>query len=637
MAKVSQPAQNAQSPISPSVFARHAAEIAGLLRSGAQVIIGIRMLLRPTLLLAALLALLSALPVFAGDEPAIFPLRDIHPGMNGVMYTIFSGDQIEQVNLTVIGVLRNAIGPKEDIILVKLEGSEVDKDGVVAGMSGSPVYFDGKLAGALSLKIGTFTKDAIAGVTPIQNMLDIEKALPNSARAPTSSETGMPTTESAALVPTFPNQVALGSGNFLTPIETPLIFSGVSPETLAYFAPKFEAYGMTAMAGGTSPSSPNDAKLQPGDMVGMDLISGDMSLNAGCTVTAIIRDQVFVCGHPILGFGDVAIPMSRGHVVMTLASSLESTKIMNTGGNIGGFTQDRLTGVVGDLGKAVPTIPVDVNLATPTEQKHFHFTVAENPKLTPLLVAIAANNGISANTAYVDGTTLQLNGQINIQGHPSVEVRNIFAPTDAPIPDAIQLALSVESAFSRIYMNPYEQPKVNNVVLNITSTPGRRTSTIDGAWSDKSEVRPGETLHIKVLLRPYRGEPFIREIPVAIPDQASPGNLEILVSDAASLDRMREIFGGLSENQLHGLDELIRVINRERQNDRLYVTLLQNSPTLLVEDKELPDIPTSEMNVLDQRRVPGDSRLLFQSVITEHSVQMDQVISGQQYLSITIK
>jgi hypothetical protein len=633
------PQPEAMRPISlyAPVSAGHAARIARLLHSMAQVIMKFRMRLRPTLVLAGLLALLPALPLLAADEPPIFPLRDIHPGMNGVMYTIFSGDQIEQVNLTVIGILRNAIGPKQDIILVKLEGPEVEKDGVVAGMSGSPVYFDGKLAGALSLKIGTFTKDAIAGVTPIQNMLDIEKAMPSSAIAQTSSPGREEAGQNAGLVPAFPNQVALGSGNFLTPIETPLIFSGVSPETLAYFAPKFQAYGMTAMAGGSAPPSPDDAKLKPGDMVGMDLISGDLSLSAGCTITAIIHGQVFVCGHPILGFGNVSIPMSRGHVVMTLASSLESTKIMNTGGNIGVFTQDRLTGVVGDLQKTVPTIPVDVNLTTPTEQKHFHFNVAENPKLTPLLVAVAANSGISANTAYVDGTTLQLNGQINIQGHPSVELRNIFSPTDAPVPDAIQLALDVEGAFSRIYMNPYEQPRVKSVVLNVTSTPGRHTSTIDGAWSDKSEVRPGDQVQIKVLLRPYRGEPYIREIPVAIPDQASPGNLEILVSDAAALDRMRELFGGASENQLHGLDELIRVINRERQNDQLYVTLLQNSPTLLVEDKELPNIPASEMNVLDQRRVPGDSRLLFQSVIAEHSVEMQQVISGQQYLSITVK
>lgn len=596
----------------------------------------IRMRLRPTLLLTVLLAVVAACPVFAADNPEIFPLSDVHPGMKGVMYTIFSGDQIQQVNLTVIGVLKNAIGPKQDIILVLLEGPEVEKDGVVAGMSGSPVYFDGKLAGALSLKIGTFTKDAIGGVTPIQNMLDIEHALTNTESANASSG-GASISTAVDSQQSFPEKISLGSGSFLTPIETPLVFSGISPGVLANFAPQFRAYGMTVMAGGTAPSSPEDSKLQPGDMVGMDLVSGDLSLNAGCTVTAIIQNHVFVCGHPILGFGNVAIPMSRGHVVMTLASSLESTKIMNTGGEIGEFVQDRLTGVVGDLRATSVTVPVEVNLKTQVDEKHFHFNVAQNAKLTPLLVAIAANNGISANTAYTDGTTLQLEGQIEIQGHPSVELRNIIAPSDAPVSDSVQLALDIESAFAKIYTNPYEQPTVQKVVLNITSTPGRHIAAIDGAWCDKSEAQPGETLHVKVLLRPYRGEPFIREVPITIPDQASRGNLQVLVSDAEVLDRARQPFPGAGQNQLHGLDELIRTVNRERQNDRLYITLLQNSPTLLVEDKELPNIPASQMNVLDAGRAPGGPRMLFQSAIGENSVEMNEVISGEHFLFVTIK
>ncbi|HEV2489676.1 MAG TPA: hypothetical protein VGT03_07705, partial [Candidatus Acidoferrales bacterium] len=435
----------------------------------------------------------------------------------------------------------------------------------------------------------------------------------------------------------FPEKISLGSGSFLTPIETPLVFSGISPGVLADFAPQFSAYGMTVMAGGTAPPSPDDSKLQPGDMVGMDLVSGDLSLNAGCTVTAIIQNHVFVCGHPILDFGNVAIPMSRGHVVMTLASSLESTKIMNTGGEIGEFVQDRLTGVVGDLRTTSVTVPVEVNLKTQADEKHFHFNVAQNAKLTPLLVAIAANNGISANTAYTDGTTLQLEGQIEIQGHPSVELRNIIAPSDAPVSDSVQLALDIESAFAKIYTNPYEQPTVQKVVLNITSTPGRHIAAIDGAWCDKSEAQPGETLHVKVLLRPYRGEPFIREVPITIPDQASRGNLQVLVSDAEVLDRARQPFPGAGQNQLHGLDELIRTVNRERQNDRLYITLLQNSPTLLVEDKELPNIPASQMNVLDAGRAPGGPRMLFQSAIGENSVEMNEVISGEHFLFVTIK
>ncbi len=618
----------------PSLPSNHIGATSDLLRAAAHAIMKSLMRLRPSLLLSCLLAFCLVGPLFAADNPVIFPLSDIHTGMKGVAYTIFTGDQVEKMDVTVLGVLKNAMGPKQDIILVELSGADVAKTGVVAGMSGSPVYFDGKLAGAISLKIGTFTKDAIAGVTPIQNMLDIQKAM----AAPSVNDNGTPAASPVDLQSeAFPEKVALGDGKFLVPIETPLVFSGVMPQTLALFGSQLQAFGMSTMAGGTTAARPDDAQLKPGDMVGMELVSGDLSMDAGCTVTAIVGDEVFVCGHPLFGFGSVALPMTRGHVVTTLASSLESTKIMNSGGPIGTITEDRVTAVVGRLGASPKTLPVEVNVTTPTEQRHFHFNVVQNPKLTPLLVALSAFNGIVSNTAYTEGTTLELNGQIDLAGHPPVQLRDMYPPPDASVPDGYQLAIAVASSFGRIYANPYEQPRSEKVTLNVTSRSDNRWAAIDGAWSNKSEAQPGETIRIKVLLRPYRGAPFIQEVPLTIPAQAARGNLQILVSDASSLDRMRELFPGAGGERLQSLDELIRVINRERQNDHLYVTLLQNSPTLLVEDKELPNVPASAVNVFDQRRVPGGAQMLFQSVIGEHSVGMSQVITGQQYLSITIK
>ena len=599
------------------------------------------MRLRPSFLVPILLILLAGLgfSARAANEPEIFPLSQVHPGMQGVAYTIFSGDQVQEMKVNVLGVLKDAMGPKQDIILVELSGADVAKTGVVAGMSGSPVYFDGKLAGAISLKIGQFTKDAIAGVTPIQDMLDIQKAMiaPSGNRGISAGAgAGGAEVGAGAQASDLPQKVALGGDKFLVPIETPLVFSGVLPQTLARFSSELKSYGLSATAGGTVPASPDDANLKPGDMVGMELISGDMSMYAGCSVTAIVHGRVFVCGHPLMGLGPVALPMTRAHVVTTLASSLESTKIMNTGGTIGTFQQDRLTGVVGQLGPGPAMLPVTVNVRTPAQDKHYHFSVIQNPKLTPLLVALAAYNGIVTNTAYTQGSTLQLNGQINISGHPSVDLGGMFIPSPLA-PDGFSLAINVESAFGRIYMNPFEQPKVQDVTVNVTALPDSRWASIDGAWADRDEVHPGQKVNVKVMLRPYRGKPFIQEIPIAIPAQAPQGKLEILVSDAGSLDRIREGFGGQNEGKLQGLDQLIRLMNKERQNDRLYVTLLENAPTLLVEDKELPNIPASEMNVLNQQHVPGGPQLLYQSVIAQHSLPMNQVVIGQQYVSITIK
>jgi hypothetical protein len=595
------------------------------------------------LAMLALMLLSLGSPVRPADNPATIPISDIKPGMKGVVYTIFEGDQVEAVDLEVIGVLNDALGPKQDVILVKLLGDKADKTGVAAGMSGSPVYFDGKLAGALSLKIGNFTKDAIGGVTPIANMLDVEKssAPPAIAEKNGALNTDAGTANRALMRTQVPagivQNVATGLGQFLIPIETPLISAGLYPETLAQFSSQLSSWGITAMAGGNAAPEATDPQIKPGDMVGMDLVRGDLSLSAGCTVTAVEGDRLLACGHPLFGFGSVAIPLSRAHVVMTLASEQASTKIISTGGTIGTLTQDRQTAVMGKLGPAPAMIPLDLTLTTPATEKKFHFDVVQSPQLTPLLVALASFNGIVGTPAYGEGSTLQLDGNIDMKGHTAVHIEDLFAPTDAPIPTGFFAATEVQGVFSRIFSNPYEIPQINHIDLHVTLLNERRWSMIDGAWLEKSEVHPGETVAVKVLLRPYRGAPFIQEIPVTIPTQASRGTLQLVVSDAEYLNRNVQSLASTSQGQLPGLEELIKLLNRERQNDHLYASLLQATPTMLVEDKEMPNLPASELSVLNERQNAGGTRLLRESTAGEWSVDMHQVIAGQHILTITVK
>jgi hypothetical protein len=604
--------------------------------------------------LIAMALLFGCLPSRAADGPAVFPLGDVKPGMKGVAYTIFEGDQVEKVDLEVIGVLNNAIGPKQDVILVRLLGDKVQQTGVVAGMSGSPVYIDGKLLGALALKLGTFTKEPIGGVTPIENMLEVEHlpaspappapGMPPAAPAKDPASASGPLAANSSVygapipLPTeFARQVDVGSGQFLVPIETPLVAAGLYPQTLAYFGKQFESWGMTVMAGGTAASSPEDVHLQPGEMVGFDLIRGDLSLSSGCTVTTVDGPRILACGHSLFGFGRVEVPLSRAHVVMTLASAQASTKIITTGGTIGTLTQDRQTAVMGTLGAGPAMIPVDVTLETPSADKKYHFEVIESPQLAPTLVATAVYNGIIGSPVYGEGSTLELDGTIDVEGHTPVALEDLFTPTDQPVPAGFFIATEVQSAFARIYSNPYELPQIKRVDLHVKTLPERRWATIDNAWVEKSEVRPGETVAVKVLLRPYRGDPFIQEIPVTIPAQAARGTLELAVSDADFLNRNVQLLAATSQGQLAGLEELIQLLNRERHNDRLYATLLQPTPTILVEDKEMPNVPASAINVLDQRQNLGDARLLWQSTVGEWSVEMHQLIAGQRMLAITVK
>src|SRR6266481_1943099 len=275
---------------------------------------------------------LGAGAAYAQESNELLPFSQVRAGMQGYAYTIFAGDQVEKFDLEVIGVLDNFLGPKQSIILVQLKGPKVEHTGVVAGMSGSPVYLDGKLAGALSLKLGIFTKEPIAGVTPIQDVLNPSQ--PAAAQASTL-QLGLPSEASS--------RTGLPSGSALEPIETPLVFSGFQPAALQQFASQLQGYGFVAAQGGTAPPRPDDGRLAAGDMAGMVLVQGDASINSACTVTAVQADRVYLCGHPFLSFGDIQIPMARSRVVTTLSSNLASTKIVNVGGSIGTITGDHLT------------------------------------------------------------------------------------------------------------------------------------------------------------------------------------------------------------------------------------------------------------------------------------------------------
>jgi hypothetical protein len=570
----------------------------------------------------------------AQQSSEIIPLEQIKAGMQGYAYTIFSGDQVEKFDLEVLGVMPNFLGPKQSIILVELKGPKVEHTGVVAGMSGSPVYLDGKLAGALSLKLGIFTKEAIAGVTPIEDVL--RPPVPNAAAQAAPRQFELPE-ESVA-------QNTLPSGSALEPIETPLVFSGFQSATLQQFAGQLQGYGLVATQGGTAADQKDDvhAHLAPGEMAGMVLVRGDASINSACTVTAVQGDRVFLCGHPFLNLGDIQMPMARSEVVTTLSSSLASTKIVNMGGTIGTITSDHLTAVTGKLGTPPAMIPMDLTFVTGSSEKKLHFEMVNHPKLTPLLVAMTTFNGVTQNSLYGEGTTLHLTGEIQLKGHVPVKLENTFAPSDSLMPDGMPIAIVVQNVFGRLFTNNYEVPDVDHVSLRVESLPGRNSYTIESAWLETGEASPGENLKVRVQLRPYRGAPRIEETTVHVPDQIVRGAaLRVLVSDADWMNRASRGFnfgvmpGGASGPE--GLDQLIALINRERHNDRLYVGMFVPAPTMVWDDKELPNVPLSEINMVDGRPTPGSVQVLRESLASESSIVLGGPVAGIISLNLQIR
>ncbi|HEV3374899.1 MAG TPA: SpoIVB peptidase S55 domain-containing protein [Candidatus Acidoferrum sp.] len=576
--------------------------------------------------------LLGAGCCFAAQSNEILPLEQVRPGMQGYAYTIFAGDQIEKFDLEVIGVMPNFMGPKQAIILVQLKGPKVEHTGVVAGMSGSPVYLEGKLAGALSLKLGIFTKEPIAGVTPIEDVLH-----PRAQGAPSQPGVAQP----KGIPVEAASRTGLPSGSALEPIETPLVFSGFQSTTLQQFAPQIQNYGFVAAQGGTAAPRPDDAHLAPGDMAGMVLVQGDATISSACTVTAVQADRVYLCGHPFLSLGDVRLPMARSRVLTTLSSDLASTKIVNVGGSIGTITSDHLTAVSGKLGALPAMIPLDVTLAVGGAEKKLHFELVNHPKLTPLLVALTTFNGLTQNSLYGEGTTLHLLGEIRLQGHPAVQIENTFAPGDSLNPDGLSIAFAMQNVFTRLFNNNYEATAVDRVTLRVESVAGHRSFNIESAWLEKGEAAPGETLRVRVLLRPYRGAARVEETTVRVPEQVTRGTtLRVLVSEADWLNRASRgfIFPGTSgPGGPTGLDQLIALLNRERRNDRLYVGLFVPSPMMLWDDKELPNVPLSQINIVDGRPTPGSVQVLRESLASETSIALGGPVTGVISLNLAVR
>src|SRR5437867_4337416 len=314
----------------------------------------------------------------------ILPLNQIHAGMRGVAYTVFQGTKPESMDVEVLGVLKNANGPKGDIVLVRLGGAKAEYTGVVAGMSGSPVYLNGKLAGALAFRIGEFSKEPIAGVTPISEMLEIS-ALDNTPTSVPVQAKSLPSLTSKTSGPGVSGVPVQSFANYLKPIETPLVFSGFSEDAVQKFAPQFASEGVIPVMGvGSASDARQPDPIEPGSAVSAILVRGDMDIAATCTVTYIDAQHLLACGHPLMQFGTIDLPMTKAQVLATLPSPLNAFKIVNATEPVGAFIQDRHTGIMGEFGKEPEMIPVTLNIHGGPTSKQFHYEILNNAQLSPV-------------------------------------------------------------------------------------------------------------------------------------------------------------------------------------------------------------------------------------------------------------
>jgi hypothetical protein len=424
----------------------------------------------------------------------------------------------------------------------------------------------------------------------------------------------------------------------LRPIETPLAFSGFSEETVRRFAPQFAAAAgiVPVMGAGSHSDIKQTEPLEPGSAVSAVLVRGDMDIAATCTVTYIDPQRLLACGHPLMQFGAIDLPLTKSQVVATVPSPLNAFKIINTTETVGAFVQDRHTGILGVLNQQPQMVPVSLTIHNGGVSRDFHFEVLNNARLTPVAIMATVFNALHGVNEYGEEITYRLKGNIQVAGYNRIELQNMFTPSDAGQPAAAVAAASLGERFTRIFDNPSDVPNVQAVQLDFDLVKERRSARLESARSDVNEARPGDGITVEAVLRPYRGERMVQSIPVRIPPSVSKGPLRILVSDGDTLDRLRR--GNPAAVRKLGLGPTIAMLNREHASNRIYVSLLESDPEVVVADKVMPTLPLSVINVMDGMRGSQEMTVLAESAVNEaSSPPLDYVVSGGQLLTITLK
>jgi hypothetical protein len=607
-------------------------------------------------LTAALTA--SALTILPASS-TLMPIDEVRPGMTGVGRTVFDGDRREEFKVHILGVLRNIIGPQRHLIVARLEGGPLDRTGVIQGMSGSPVYIDDRLIGAVSYSIGSFSKEPIAGITPIGEMTETA-ALAARQPAVARHELELPLTRdalAAALRATYqrlrpfaerPGDIdALGIpaadagrvGALLRPIATPVVMGGFDDAASALVGGAFAdagflpiAAGDTANQGSGSVPSAGAARLEPGDAVGVSLVSGDLVVGGTGTVTHVDGDRVYAFGHPFFNLGPTAFPMTRARVYSLLPSLMSSFKITAMGDVIGTFEQDRATTIAGRLGPAPRMIPIKLSLDSKRGiRKTFAFNVVNDQLFTPLLTYVTVFNTLASYERQFGAATYTVTGKARVKGHPDLAFEDLFTGDNSLAGTATYVA----GPITVLLANDLEKVDIDGVEISIASAEEPRRAKLERVWLDDARPRAGRTSTLKVLTRTYRGEEQVRSLPVDIPANAS-GQLTLLVSDGAFLSQweQREVRRPMPPQSVA---QMIRTFNNSRKNNRLYVRLIAAGPGAVVEGETLPALPPSILAVLESDRNGGSFVPLRNSVIGEWEIPTDVAVVGSRQLSIVVE
>ncbi len=598
----------------------------------------------------------------AWDAEKFMPLSEVKPGMKGKGYTVFSGATVEEFEFVVVSIEYNST-PNWDIIWVDGLSENFKVSGAAGGMSGSPVYIDGRLMGALAVGYSNQRERSnIFGVTPIELMVKVAQR----GMKPNLTYEGAQlfNLDSAAAMQDYGLDMGaslLGDGKI---VEAPLTFDerffgdtsnspyqakaaqlplpitlpALPPDVMRIVKPHFDRFNFTPVqaAGGGSPIK--ESPVEEGQMVGMEYVRGDVSFFGYGTITYINGDELLGFGHSASGEGNVNIPISGGYVHFIHPSRSRSLKVASPTQPIGTLVQDRTPAIAGIIGRHPSYIPVNVNMQTTDGKQHEkYYEVVRHRGLSPIYTAVPARILVDAFDFEFNDHTLNLEATIALKEHADLKTRelvykNTYSSGGSPGFGVTQTLLM---PLFQLYSNPYTQVHVENITLDLKIEDKRQTARIQSLRLDKLRYRPGDTVEVEMTLQPYLEKPITQTGTITIPQDAPEGLVMLLTGNANFHEGWQRSRAPLNFRHKN-INQLIKLLQRGERNSDIIMELFVPEPGLTVQGEEFENLPPSVMSVMNTAKQVGDSGYTSGTTLHIDRTSTDYVIFGSGLLRFVV-
>jgi len=564
----------------------------------------------------------SAWAQVATGQLAIYPLRDIRAGQHAIGKTVFSGSKIEEFQVEILGVLQN-VGPRQSIILARLSGGPLAQTGVMQGMSGSPVYINGRLVGAVALAFN-FSKEPIAGIRPIEEMLAVGDAPAQPGPRKVASNV-------VSNVESFASK--------LIDIATPVSFSGFTAGTLEQFAPQLKKLGLEprqgVSSGGKLPSKMGaPASLRPGDMIAVELLSGDMSIGAEGTVTAVDGKAIYAFGHQFMSVGNTELPFARAEVLTLLPNLSSSFKISSPLEWMGSITEDRSTSIYGELGRRANTVPLEITVKDGRRAPlSYHMQMIQDRVLSPYVVQTAVYSAMDATERTLGLASYSLRGGVEfVQGVPPLKLDNTYAG-DFNVP--LQASTGVASPLASILGAGFDALKIKSIKLEIEASEHKRLLQVDQVTASPKQVHPGDSIELSVTFTGENGLETQKSVHYRVPVGAPAGILSFTVSDGSMTNALDQ---QMAPSVPKSPTQLVSFLNNLHPNTNAYVRVWRTDPAFEVQGQDLPDPPPSVGLILAKAQAAQGAWLPRGSKVDELQIETgDVVVTGSKTAQVEVK